>query len=399
MVAERSVEERHLLSAAYKNAVDGQRAVRRVINSVEQKEKIEGNEQQADHVREHAVKLEVELQTVCDGILALMDDYNKDQLSNTDARIEAVEKSISELQESVINNAAATELLKLAVNKLHKTFDVPVVAQRQVPTIQTTQRTVAVPRVQFLDRVVDVPVVMQRQAPQETIEVSKIVSQDRIPQRTAEQVMNTPVPQIVEEIIEVFEVFDRDGNGFISAADLRHVMKNLGEKLTDEFLSLMAKKTKDTDTEEELIETFKVFVQDRVQQRMVEQTTETPATSLAEETIDIPVAHVMEGTIEGVKLIPQEQVQNHTVEQIIDVPFHRFMRLEVPKIQFIDKAVDVPVVVQRQVPIAQKVQKTSEVPQMQLIDKVVDVPVHHAEASSSSSSCAENHGGHTDSIR
>merc|ERR1711982_55181 len=33
---------------------------------------------------------------------------------------------------------------------------------------------------------------------------------------------------------EAFKVFDKDGNGFISAAELRHVMTNLGEKLTDE---------------------------------------------------------------------------------------------------------------------------------------------------------------------
>merc|ERR1712071_695493 len=37
-----------------------------------------------------------------------------------------------------------------------------------------------------------------------------------------------------EELVEAFKVFDRDGNGFISAAELRHVMTNLGEKLTDE---------------------------------------------------------------------------------------------------------------------------------------------------------------------
>merc|ERR1711918_325966 len=37
-----------------------------------------------------------------------------------------------------------------------------------------------------------------------------------------------------EELIEAFKVFDKDGNGFISAAELRHVMTNLGEKLTDE---------------------------------------------------------------------------------------------------------------------------------------------------------------------
>ena len=38
----------------------------------------------------------------------------------------------------------------------------------------------------------------------------------------------------VDDIKEAFKVFDRDGNGLISAAELRHVMTNLGEKLTDE---------------------------------------------------------------------------------------------------------------------------------------------------------------------
>ena len=34
-----------------------------------------------------------------------------------------------------------------------------------------------------------------------------------------------------EELIEAFKVFDRDGNGFISAAELRHVMTNLGARV------------------------------------------------------------------------------------------------------------------------------------------------------------------------
>merc|ERR1711901_8213 len=42
-----------------------------------------------------------------------------------------------------------------------------------------------------------------------------------------------------EELIAAFKVFDRDGNGFISAAELRHVMTNLGEKLTDEEVDEM----------------------------------------------------------------------------------------------------------------------------------------------------------------
>jgi calmodulin len=37
-----------------------------------------------------------------------------------------------------------------------------------------------------------------------------------------------------EELIEAFKVFDQDGNGLISAGELRHVMTNLGEKLTEE---------------------------------------------------------------------------------------------------------------------------------------------------------------------
>jgi len=44
-----------------------------------------------------------------------------------------------------------------------------------------------------------------------------------------------------EENKEAFKVFDKDGNGFISADELRHMMTSLGEKLTDEEVQEMIK--------------------------------------------------------------------------------------------------------------------------------------------------------------
>ncbi|KAL4237816.1 hypothetical protein ACF0H5_002528 [Mactra antiquata] len=43
------------------------------------------------------------------------------------------------------------------------------------------------------------------------------------------------------EMKEAFEIFDRENNGFITHADLKFVMCQLGEKLTDEEVSEMLK--------------------------------------------------------------------------------------------------------------------------------------------------------------
>jgi len=42
-----------------------------------------------------------------------------------------------------------------------------------------------------------------------------------------------------DEIREAFKVFDGDGNGFISRTELRHVMLNLGEQVTEEECDAM----------------------------------------------------------------------------------------------------------------------------------------------------------------
>ena len=42
-----------------------------------------------------------------------------------------------------------------------------------------------------------------------------------------------------DELREIFRVFDEDGDGYISAVELKHVMRNLGEKLRDEDVKKM----------------------------------------------------------------------------------------------------------------------------------------------------------------
>jgi calmodulin len=42
-----------------------------------------------------------------------------------------------------------------------------------------------------------------------------------------------------DEIREAFRVFDKDGNGFISVAELRHIMGNLGDKMPVEEVEEM----------------------------------------------------------------------------------------------------------------------------------------------------------------
>lgn len=42
-----------------------------------------------------------------------------------------------------------------------------------------------------------------------------------------------------DEIRKVFRVFDKDGNGFISAVELKYMLTNMGHKLSDEEVILL----------------------------------------------------------------------------------------------------------------------------------------------------------------
>jgi len=87
----------------------------------------------------------------------------------------------------------------------------------------------------------------------------------------------------IEEFREAFSMFDKNGDGTISSAELGTIMRSLGQNPTEnelmdminevdidgngtidfrEFLNMMAKKVNKSDSEEELREAFRVFDKD-----------------------------------------------------------------------------------------------------------------------------------------
>lgn len=72
---ELSVEERNLLSVAYKNAVGSRRASWRIISSVEQKETTKSNTEAAARAGQYRTKVEKELDEICSKILNLLQDH------------------------------------------------------------------------------------------------------------------------------------------------------------------------------------------------------------------------------------------------------------------------------------------------------------------------------------
>jgi hypothetical protein len=70
---ELTVDERNLLSVAYKNVVGTRRASWRIISSIEQKEESKGTEKHIGTIREYRQKIETELEGVCKDVLDVLD--------------------------------------------------------------------------------------------------------------------------------------------------------------------------------------------------------------------------------------------------------------------------------------------------------------------------------------
>ncbi|QSS62247.1 14-3-3 protein epsilon [Histoplasma capsulatum] len=70
---ELTVDERNLLSVAYKNVVGTRRASWRIISSIEQKEDSKGSEKHVAIISQYRQKIEAELERVCQDVLDVLD--------------------------------------------------------------------------------------------------------------------------------------------------------------------------------------------------------------------------------------------------------------------------------------------------------------------------------------
>nr|AIJ04692.1 14-3-3c [Morus alba var. atropurpurea] len=68
-----TVEERNLLSVAYKNLVGARRASWRIVSSIEQKEESRGNAGHVAAIRAYRAKIESELSSICGDVLDLLE--------------------------------------------------------------------------------------------------------------------------------------------------------------------------------------------------------------------------------------------------------------------------------------------------------------------------------------
>ncbi|KAL7721711.1 14-3-3 protein 3 [Entamoeba marina] len=84
---ELNIEERNLLSVAYKNVIGSRRASWRIITSLEQKEMNKGNDSHVEIIKTYRAKLEKELAEYCEDILVVIKDNLLPNASSTDSKV------------------------------------------------------------------------------------------------------------------------------------------------------------------------------------------------------------------------------------------------------------------------------------------------------------------------
>jgi len=86
--SELSVEERNLLSVAFKNVIGSRRASWRILSTIEQREEAKGSSQmRIDLAKGYRKQVEKELAEVCDEVVQVLDTQLLPKASNTESQV------------------------------------------------------------------------------------------------------------------------------------------------------------------------------------------------------------------------------------------------------------------------------------------------------------------------
>ena len=70
-----TVEQRNLLSVAYKNVIGARRASWRAVSSIEQRAREKDSEEKSERIAEYRKDIEKELRDICNDVLALLENH------------------------------------------------------------------------------------------------------------------------------------------------------------------------------------------------------------------------------------------------------------------------------------------------------------------------------------
>jgi len=113
-----SVEERNLLSVAYKNLIGSRRASWRVISSIEQKEESKGNDSHVKQTKGYRTKVEHELEDICKDVMNVLDNHLIAHATDSESKVFYYKmkgdyhRYVAEFSTAAPRKAAAEEALK-----------------------------------------------------------------------------------------------------------------------------------------------------------------------------------------------------------------------------------------------------------------------------------------------
>ena len=113
--------------------------------------------------------------------------------------------------------------------------------------------------------------------------------------------------------------------------------------------------------------------QERVQQRTLEQNIDVPVPPTAEETVEVPRERISACIVEQVIDVPVWQKVGETTTVVELAPHERVQQRTFEEIAT-DSIAVAPVVMQRQRPAIQQSQKTVWIPQLQTVEQILEVP-------------------------